>query len=70
MRWTKSVIGKHTSNTAIMSGKWHIAKFVTYIDNEKVEKFLLSDCSDMYKHKSIAWFDSSNKAKEYAENLK
>lgn len=70
MRWTKSIIGKHASNTAIMSGKWHIARFITHINNQKVEKFLLSDCSDMYKHKFIGWFNSGDEAKQHAENFK
>ena len=68
MKWVKSQIGKFTSNHAIMLGHYHIARFITYVNGHRVEKYLLSDCSE-YPHKSIKWFDSADDAKSYAEKL-
>ena len=68
MKWVKSQIGNFSSNHAIMCNQWHIARFVTYINGERVERYLLSDCSS-YPHLHIKWFDSANDAKEYVEKL-
>lgn len=68
MRWTKSKIGEHFSNTAIMLGNYHIAKYLTYIDGVKVEKYCLWDCSDKI-HKQIEWSADVDKLKSLAESL-
>ena len=68
MKWQKSKIGDNFSNTAIMAGNYHIAKFITYINGQKVERYLLSDCSS-FPHKAIKWFDDADTAKSYAESL-
>ena len=68
MRWTKSVIDKFSSDTAIMCHPYHIARFITYINGQKVERYLLSDCSS-FPHKSLKWFDDADSAKSYLESL-
>lgn len=67
-QWRKSVIGKSASNTAIMLGDYHIAKYITYIDGVKVEKYCLWDCSDKI-HKQIEWSADVDKLKSLAESL-
>lgn len=68
MKWVKSKIGNFSSDHAIMCGSWHIARFITYVNGQRVEKYLLSDCS-INPHVHINWFDSANDAKEYVEKL-
>jgi len=68
IKWNKSKIGDQVSNTAIQHENYVIAKFVTYINGERVERYLLSDVST-YPHKSLKWFDDSQSAKDYTERL-
>lgn len=68
MRWVKSKIGNEVSNTAIMCNDYHIARFITYANDKKIEKYSLTDCSQI-QHKFIAWFDTAEQAKEYATKL-
>ena len=66
--WKEGTIGSHTSNYAIRHNNYMIARFVTVINNEKIERYLLSDISSE-PHKSIRWFDSAQKAKDYYEQF-
>lgn len=68
IRWNKSKIGNEISNTAIQHQNYVIAKFVTNINGERVERYLLSDVST-FPHKSLKWFESSQSAKDYTERL-
>lgn len=64
MRWVKSKIGESVSNTAIMAGDFHIAKYML----NGAARYCLWDCSEK-THKQIKWFDDADSAKKYAESL-
>jgi len=68
LTWNKSVIGKHTSDTAIQHNNHVIARFITYINNEQVKRYALHDVSTN-PHTFIAWFNDSDSAKQYCEKL-
>lgn len=68
IQWNKGTIGSHLSDYAIRHNNYMIAKFVTVINNERVERYLLSDIKTE-PHKNIKWFDSAQLAKDYYEQF-
>ncbi len=68
IQWQKGTIGSHASNYAIRHNHHMIARFVTHINGEKLERYLLSDISKD-PHQLIAWFNTAEKAKDYYEQF-
>jgi len=66
--WKEGTIGSHTSNYAIRHNHHMIARFVTHINGERVERYLLSDIKTD-PHQLIAWFNTADAAKQHYERF-